>query len=97
MALRNAGNEAAGPEVTTSAESHEETNSPRPNVSCTPSETEMLEYLKTYVPLVTSSMGRHKMEYARVHWSTLEYTEVHRSTPEYIGVHWGTLEYNRVR
>ena len=96
MALRNTENEAAGPRVTTAAESHERTNSARANISCTPSETEMLEYLTTYVLIVTSSMGRHKMEYARVHWSTLEYTGVHRSTPEYTGVHWGTLEYNRV-
>ena len=96
MALRNAENEAAGPKVTKTAESHEETNSARPNISCTPPKTEMLEFLRKYELIVTSSMGRRKLEYTRVHWSTLKYTGVHRSTLEYTGVHWSTLEYTRV-
>ncbi len=58
--------------------------------------TEMLEFLRKYVLIVTLSMGRRKLEYTRVHWSTLEYTGVHRSTLEYTGVHWSILEYTRV-
>ena len=57
-----------------------------PNISCTPPRTEMLEFHWEYVLIVTLSMGRRKLEYTRVNWSTLEYTGVHRSTLEYMGV-----------
>ena len=91
MALRNPENGAAEPGFTTTAESHEGTHSPRPNMSYTPSETERLEWLTTYVLVVTSSIGHRILGYAVVHWGTLEYTleytGLRRSTPEYTGVH----------
>ena len=91
MALRNTENGAAEPAVTTTAESREGINSPRPNMSRTPSETERLDWLTTYVLVVTSSIGHRILGYAVVHWGTLEYTlectGLHRSTPEYTGVH----------
>ena len=90
MALRNTEGGDAGPTVTTTAESREGTHSPRPNMSCTPSETERLEWLTTYVLVVTSSMGHRILGHTVVHWGTLEYTleytGLHMSTPEYTGV-----------
>ena len=90
MALRNTESRAAEPAVTTAAESREGINSPRPNMSRTPSETERLDWLTTYVLVVTSTIGHRILGYAVVHWGTLEYTReytgLHRSTPEYTGV-----------
>ncbi len=91
MALRNTESRAAEPAVTTAAESREGINSPRPNMSRTPSETERLDWLTTYVLVVTSSIGHRILGYAVVHWGTLEYTleytGLHRSTPECTEVH----------
>ena len=88
MALRNTENGAAEPAVTTTAESHEGINSARPNMSRTPSETERLDWLTTYVLVVTSTISHRIQGYAVVHWDTLEYTPEYtgllRSTPEYI-------------
>ena len=58
MALRDAESEAAGPKVAKTAESHEETNSARPNISCTPPRTEMLEFLWEY--LVRTWLAPHQ-------------------------------------
>ena len=94
MALRNTEGGDAGPTVTTTAESREGTHSPRPNRSRTPSETERLDWLTTYVLVVTSTIGHRILGYAVVHWGTLEYTLEYtglhrstRSTPGYIRVH----------
>ena len=88
MALRNTESRAAEPAVTTAAESREGINSPRPNMSRTPSETERLDWLTTYVLVVTSTIGHRILGYTVVHWGTLEYTPEYtgllRSTPEYI-------------
>ena len=90
MALRNTESRAAEPAVTAAAESREGMHSPRPNMSRTPSETERLDWLTTYVLVVTSTIGHRILGYAVVHWGTLEYTReytgLHRSTPEYTGV-----------
>ena len=91
MALRNTENGAAEPGFTTATESREGTHSPRPNMSRTPSETERLDWLTTYVLVVTSTIGHRILGYAVVHWGTLEYTGGHWSTLEYTGVHWSTL------
>ena len=100
MAIRNTDNGAAEPEVPRTAASPKRTNSTRPNMSRTPSETERLDWLTTYVLVVTSTIGHRILGYAVVHWGTLEYTleytGLHMSTPEYTEVRWDTLEYFRV-